>query len=150
MSREEIREEHKQSEGDPMVKGRLRQLRMERARRRMMAEVPKADVIVTNPTHYAVALKYDQATMAAPKLTAKGMDLVAQRIRDLAVEHNIPIVQNPPLARALYATVDLDREVPPDHYKAVAEIIGYIFKLRRGERAIPPRPIPEDAPPDPD
>jgi flagellar biosynthetic protein FlhB len=138
MSREEIREEHKQSEGDPMVKGRLRQLRMERARRRMMQEVPKADVIVTNPTHYAVALKYDQAKMAAPKLVAKGADLVAQKIRDLAIEHNIPILQNPPLARSLFANVDLDREIPPEHYKAVAEIIGYVYKLRRGEHAIPP------------
>jgi flagellar biosynthesis protein FlhB len=132
MSREEIREEFKQAEGDPVVKGRLRQLRMERARRRMMKEVPKADVIVTNPTHYAVALKYDQAKMNAPRLIAKGADLIAQKIRDLAVEHNIPIVQNPPLARALYATCDIDQEIPPEHYKAVAEIIGYVYRLRRG------------------
>lgn len=150
MSRQEIRDEHKQSEGDPMVKGRLRQLRVERARRRMMQEVPKADVIVTNPTHFAVALKYDQSKNAAPRVTAKGADLVAQRIRDLAVEHNVPIVQNPPLARVLYAHVDIDREVPPDYYKAVAEIISYVFKLRRGERADPPKPTPEvEAPPPP-
>jgi flagellar biosynthetic protein FlhB len=111
----------------------------------MMAEVPKADVVVTNPTHFAVALKYDQSAMAAPKLVAKGTDLVAQKIRELAVASNVPIVENPPLARVLYATVDLDREIPPEHYKAVAEIIGYVYKLRRGERASPPRPA---APPE--
>ena len=144
MSREEIREEYKQSEGDPIVKGRLRQLRMERARRRMMAAVPRADVVITNPTHFAVALQYDQATMDAPKLVAKGTDLVAHRIRDLAAEHNVPIVENPPVARALYATVDIDREIPPEHYKVVAEIIGYVMKLRKGQMAEPPPPAPED------
>jgi flagellar biosynthetic protein FlhB len=153
MSREEIREEYKQSEGDPIVKGRLRQLRMERTRRRMMAAVPKADVVITNPTHFAVALQYDQATMEAPKLVAKGTDLVAHRIRDLAAEHNVPIVENPPVARALYAAVDVDREVPPEHYKAVAEIIGYVMKLRKGQIVPPPPPQPEDykgeAPPPP-
>jgi flagellar biosynthetic protein FlhB len=132
MSREELRDEHKESEGDPLVKGRLRQIRMERARRRMMQEVPKANVIITNPTHYAVALRYEQASMGAPKVVAKGTDLVARRIRELGEEHNIPIVSNPPLARALYATVELDQEVPPEHYKAVAEIIGYVMRLRRG------------------
>lgn len=139
MTKQEVKEEYKQSEGDPMVKGRLKQLRMERARRRMMKEVPKADVVVTNPTHYAIALKYDQATMNAPKLIAKGQDLIAQKIRDLAVEHNIPIVQNPPLARALYAAVDIDQEVPPEHYKAVAEIIGYVYRLRRGQSGPAPQ-----------
>jgi flagellar biosynthesis protein FlhB len=145
MSREEIREEFKQSEGDPAVKGRLRQLRVERARRRMMQEVPKSDVIVTNPTHYAVALKYDQDTMNAPKLLAKGADLIAQKIRDLAIEHNIPIVENPPLARSLYATVEIDQEVPPEHYKVVAEIIGYVYRLRKGQvgQAIPNPPRPQ-------
>ena len=132
MTREELRDEYKESEGDPLVKGRLRQIRMERARRRMMQEVPKADVIITNPTHYAIALRYDQATMGAPKLVAKGTDLVARRIRELAEECKIPIVSNPPLARALYASVELDQEVPPEHYKAVAEIIGYVMRLRRG------------------
>jgi flagellar biosynthetic protein FlhB len=138
MSREEIREEFKQSEGDPAIKGRLRQLRVERARRRMMQEVPKADVIVTNPTHYAVALKYDQETMNAPRLLAKGADLIAQKIRDLAVENNIPIVENPPLARSLYASVEIDQEVPPEHYKVVAEIIGYVYRLRRGKAGVRP------------
>jgi flagellar biosynthetic protein FlhB len=132
MSREELRDEYKESEGDPLVKGRLRQLRMERARRRMMQEVPKADVVITNPTHFAVALRYDQAAMGAPKLVAKGADLVARRIRELAEEHKVPIVSNPPLARALYAGVEVDQEIPPEHYKAVAEIIGYVMRLRRG------------------
>jgi flagellar biosynthesis protein FlhB len=153
MSREEIREEYKQAEGDPIVKGRLRQLRMERTRRRMMAAVPKADVVITNPTHYAVALQYEQGTMEAPKLVAKGTDLVAHRIRDLATEHNVPIVENPPVARALYAAVDIDREIPPEHYKAVAEIIGYVMKLRKGQIVPPPPPQPDDykgeAPPPP-
>jgi len=144
MSREEIREEYKQAEGDPIVKGRLRQLRMERTRRRMMAAVPKADVVITNPTHYAVALQYEQGTMEAPKLVAKGTDLVAHRIRDLATEHNVPIVENPPVARALYAAVDIDREIPPEHYKAVAEIIGYVMKLRKGQIVPPPPPQPDD------
>jgi flagellar biosynthetic protein FlhB len=141
MSRTELREEFKQSEGDPMVKGRLRQIRMERARRRMMAAVPKADVVVTNPTHYAVALKYEQASMAAPRVVAKGIDLVAQRIRELAEEHKVPIVANPPLARGLYAAVELDGEIPPEHYKAVAEVISYVMRLQRrlGAAAAPAR-----------
>ncbi|HEX2113314.1 MAG TPA: flagellar biosynthesis protein FlhB [Alphaproteobacteria bacterium] len=131
MSRQELRDEQKDTDGDPLVKGRLRQIRMERARRRMMQEVPKADVVITNPTHFAVALRYDQTTMAAPRVVAKGADLVARRIRELAEEHKVPIVSNPPLARALYASVELDQEIPPEHYKAVAEVIGYVMKLRR-------------------
>ena len=138
MSREEIREEFKQSEGDPIVRGRLRPLRVERARRRMMQAVPKADVVITNPTHYAVALKYEQATMEAPQMVAKGTDLVAKRIRDLAVENNVPIVESPPLARALYATVEIDQEIPPELYKPVAEVIGYVMKLRKGYSGPPP------------
>src|SRR5258708_2332778 len=145
MSREEVREEHKQSEGDPMVKGRLKQLRIEKARRRMMQAVPKADVVVTNPTHFAVALKYDAATMVAPKLVAKGADLVAKRIRDLAIEHNVPILENPPLARALYAQVEIDAEVPPAYYKPVAEVIGYVMKLRLGYAGPPPKAALETA-----
>jgi flagellar biosynthetic protein FlhB len=131
MSRQEIKEEFKESEGDPLIKGRLRQLRMERTRRRMMAQVPQSDVIVTNPTHYAVALKYDPATMSAPKMLAKGVDKVAQKIREVAKEHGIPVVENPPLARGLFATVDVDEEVTPEHYKAVAEVISYIFRLKQ-------------------
>ncbi len=136
MSRQEIKDETKQTDGDPQIKARIRQLRMERARQRMMAEVPGASVIITNPTHFAVALKYDQSAMAAPKLVAKGQDLIAQKIREVGVEHDIPIVENPPLARALHAGVELDQEVPPTFYKAVAEVIGYVMGLRdRGATA---------------
>lgn len=128
MTKQEVKDEHKQAEGDPHVKGRLRSLRAERSRQRMMQAVPRADVVVTNPTHYAVALEYDSEKMAAPTIVAKGADLVAKRIRDLAKEHRIPIVSNPPLARALYA-MDVGREVPEEHYRAVAEVIGYVMRL---------------------
>src|SRR5262245_11572514 len=131
MSRQEIKEEFKETEGDPLIRGRLRQLRMERTRRRMMAQVPHSDVVVTNPTHYAVALKYDANTMAAPRMMAKGVDKVAQKIREVAKEHEIPVVENPPLARGLFAAVDVDEEVTPEFYKAVAEVISYIFKLKK-------------------
>ncbi len=130
MSKQEIKDEHKQSEGDPMVKGRLRQIRMDRARQRMMAAVPEATVVITNPTHFAVALKYLHDEMPAPVVIAKGADAVALRIRKLAGEHDIPIVENPPLAQALYAGVEIDQEVPPDHYAAVAEVIGYVMRLK--------------------
>ena len=130
MSRTEIRDEFKEQEGDPMVKAKLRQIRQERSRRRMMAAVPKADVVITNPTHYAVALKYDRDVMAAPVVVAKGTDGVALRIRQLAKDSGVPIVENPPLARALHATVELDSAIEPEHYKAVAEIISYVWKLR--------------------
>ncbi len=130
MTKQEVRDEHKQAEGDPMIKARLRQIRAERARRRMLAAVPEADVVVTNPTHYAVALRYDPTSMNAPRVTAKGVDKVAQRIRAAAEEHKVPLMENPPLARALFDTVDLDSEVPPEHYKAVAEIIGYVMRLK--------------------
>ena len=130
MTKQEVKDEQKQTEGDPMVKARLRSLRMQRARQRMMAAVPKADVVITNPTHFACALKYDQGSMTAPILVAKGQDLVALRIRQIANENNVPVVENPPLARALYATVDIDKEIPPQHYKAVAEVISYVFRLK--------------------
>jgi flagellar biosynthetic protein FlhB len=135
MSRQEIKDELKQTEGDPQVRARLRQIRTERARRRMMAAVPDADVVITNPTHFAVALKYDPAAMTAPRVIAKGADLVAERIRDLARENDIPLVENPPLARALYSSVELEQEIPTEHYKAVAEIISYVFRLKG--RAMP-------------
>jgi len=131
MSLREMKDEFKQTEGDPQGKGKIRQLRQARARRRMMAAVPKASVIITNPTHYAIALQYDRG-MNAPVCLAKGTDLVALKIRELAATHSIPIVENPPLARALHATVEIDEEIPTEHYKAVAEIIGYVMKLRRG------------------
>lgn len=130
MSREELREEFKQSEGDPHIKGRLKQIRAERARRRMMADVPKADVVITNPTHFAVALKYEQGTMSAPRVVAKGADVIAAKIREVATANEVPIVENPPLARALYASVDLDEEIPAEHYRAVAEVIGYVMRLK--------------------
>jgi flagellar biosynthetic protein FlhB len=130
MSLREIKDEFKQTEGDPIVKGKIRQLRQARARRRMMAAVPKASVIITNPTHFAVALQYERG-MDAPVCVAKGTDAIALKIREVAGEHSIPIVENPPLARALHAAVDIDQAIPPEHYKAVAEIIGYVMKLRR-------------------
>jgi flagellar biosynthetic protein FlhB len=133
MSRREVRDEHKQTEGDPMVKARLRSIRMEKARRRMMAAVPEAAVVVTNPTHYAVALKYDEIEMEAPTLVAKGTDLVAQRIRVLAEENDVPIVENPPLARALHAG-ELGQMIPVETYRAVAEVISYIWRLRGYKR----------------
>ena len=130
MTKQEVKDEHKQSDGDPMIKQRLRAIRMERARRRMMAAVPEADVVITNPTHLAVALKYDAAKMAAPTLVAKGQDQLALRIREVATANDVPLVENPPLARALHQAVDLDQEIPMEHYKAVAEIIGYVMRLR--------------------
>ncbi len=130
MSRQEIKDEFKQTEGDPQIKGKIRQLRQERARGRMMAAVPEADVVLTNPTHYAVALKYDDNATGAPTLIAKGADLVAKRIREVAEENEVPIMRNPPLTRALYETVDLDEEIPVEHYKAVAEVIGYVWRLK--------------------
>ncbi len=130
MTKQEIKDEYKQQEGDPHIKQRLRQIRMERARKRMMAAVPTADVIVTNPTHYSIALKYDADSMRAPRVVAKGMDNIALRIREVAREHDIPLVENPPLAQALYATVEIDQEIPNEHYKAVAEVITYVYRLK--------------------
>ena len=131
MSRTDVKDEHKQAEGDPLIKGKIRAIRAERARARIMAAVPTADVVVTNPTHFAVALKYDSETMAAPRLVAKGADHLAFRIRELAKQHDIPVLENPPLARGLYSSVDMDREIPPEFYKAVAEIISYVYRLKQ-------------------
>ena len=130
MSKHEVKEEHKQTEGDPQIKARIRALRRERARQRMMAAVPKATVVVTNPTHYAVALAYEMEKMEAPKLVAKGADFIAQRIREIAEANDVPIVENPPLARALYASVELEEDIPVEHYKAVAEVIGFVMRLK--------------------
>jgi flagellar biosynthesis protein FlhB len=130
MSVRELKEEFKQTEGDPTIKARIKQLRQNRMRKRMMAAVPEASVVITNPTHYAVALKYERG-MNAPLCVAKGLDTIALRIRAVAAEHAIPVVENPPLARALHATVELDREIPEEHYRAVAEVIGYVMRLRR-------------------
>ena len=131
MSFQEMKEEYKQSEGDPHIKGRIRQIRFARMKKRMMAAVPSASVIITNPTHYAVALKYEKG-MAAPICVAKGIDVMALKIREIAGLHNVPIVENVPLARALHASVEIDDEIPVEHYHAVAEVIGYVMRLRRG------------------
>ncbi len=133
MTKQEIKEEFKETEGSPEIKKRIREIRNAQARRRMMAAVPKASVVITNPTHYAVALRYERG-MAAPICVAKGADLVALKIREIAGEHRVPIVENPPLARALHKIVEVDDEVPEEHYKAVAEVIGYVMRLR-GRRA---------------
>jgi len=131
MTKQEVKDEHKQTEGDPTVKAKLRQLRMERGRKRMMQAVPDATVVITNPTHYAVALKYEHGANQAPVCLAKGLDRMALKIREIAEEHKVPIVENPPLARLLHANVELDQEIAPDHYQAVAEVISFVLKLRR-------------------
>ena len=130
MPKQEVKDEYKQMEGDPLVKSRIRQVRMERARHRMMDAVPRADVVIVNPTHYAVALEYKMEKMDAPVVVAKGLDNLALRIREIAEEHDIPIVENPPLARALFASVELDQSIPAEHFKAVAEVIGYVMQLK--------------------
>lgn len=130
MTKQELKDEYKQTEGDPHVKARLRQLRSERARQRMMQAVPQADVVITNPTHYSIALKYDPEEMEAPLCVAKGVDELALRIREVAKEHDVEIFENPPLARALFDTVDVDETIPTEHYQAVAEVISYVFKRK--------------------
>ena len=130
MSKQEIKEEYRQNEGDPAIKAKIRQLRHERSRKRMMAAVPKATVVVMNPTHYAVALQYESGKMAAPVCVAKGVDALALRIRAVAEEHDVPVVENPPLARALYAAIEIDEPVPAEHFKAVAQVIGYVYRLQ--------------------
>jgi len=128
MSLRELKEEFKDTDGDPKIKAKIRQIRMTRAKQRMMAAVPQSTVVITNPTHFAVALKYERG-MSAPVCVAKGMDAIALKIREVANEHGVPIVENPPLARVLHATVEIDQEVPAEHYKAVAEVIGYVMRL---------------------
>src|SRR5436190_12510048 len=130
MSVRELKEEFKQTDGDPMIKAKFRQIRLTRMRKRMMAAVPTASVVITNPTHFAVALRYERG-MNAPLCVAKGTDLIARKIRAVAAEHGIPIVENPPLARALHGTVEIEREIPPEHYQAVAEVSGYVMRLNR-------------------
>lgn len=143
MTKDEIRRENKESEGDPFIKARIRGLQREAARRRMMSEVPKADVIVTNPTHYAVALRYKNESMRAPTVVAKGVHLLAEKIREVANEHRIPILEAPPLARALYYHAELESEIPEKLYTAVAEVLAYVFQLKRyqeygGNEPLPP------------
>ncbi|QYD69202.1 flagellar type III secretion system protein FlhB [Paraburkholderia edwinii] len=149
MTKEEVKREHRENEGDPHVKGRIRAQQRAAARRRMMQHVPKADVVVTNPTHFAVALQYTDGKMRAPKVVAKGVNLVAARIRDLATENNVPLLEAPPLARALYYNVRLDAEVPGVLYGAVAEVLAWVYQLRRFNThggAVPVRPSDLDVP----
>jgi flagellar biosynthetic protein FlhB len=131
MTKEELKEDFRQSEGDPHVKGRQKQIRMQRAKQRMIQQVPNATVIVVNPTHYAVALRYEQGETPAPQCVAKGVDEVAAKIREIAEQHGIPLVEDPPLARALYAAVEVDQTIPHQHYEAVAKIIGFILAAKR-------------------
>ena len=133
MTKQEVRDEYKQTEGSPEVKGRQRRIQMEMAQRRMMEKVPGADVVVTNPTHYAVALRYDPLNMGAPIVVAKGSELIASRIRALAIEHGIPVLSAPPLARALFHSTELDEPIPDGLYLAVAQILAYVFQLKQGK-----------------
>ena len=147
MTRQEIRDEMKESEGNPEIKGKIRQIQQDMARRRMMSEVPKADVVVTNPTHFAVALRYDDKRMRAPIVVAKGADAVAARIREVAGEHHVPIFEAPPLARALFRSVDLNHPVPANLYVAVAQVLTYVYQLKAARKsgAVPPTPPTIDA-----
>jgi flagellar biosynthetic protein FlhB len=150
MSKEEQRQEHKNADGDPHIKARIRQLQQARARRRMMSKVPKADVIVTNPSHFAVALSYQKDRNGAPRVVAKGADDVALRIRDIAREHHLPVLEAPPLARALYFHVDLDREIPIELYTVVAEVVAWAIRLKRVSEHggdVPPTPVNLSVPP---
>lgn len=131
MTKQEVRDEYRQSEGNPEAKAALKRRQREFARRRMMSSVPKATVVVTNPTHYAIALEWDEVKMDAPVVTAKGADLIAKRIREIAQEHGVPIMENAPLARTLYAKVELDQSIPPNLYAAVAQVIAFVYKIKR-------------------
>jgi flagellar biosynthesis protein FlhB len=153
MTKEEVKREHKENEGDPHVKGRIRQQQRAAARRRMMTQVPKADVVVTNPTHFAVALKYADGEMRAPKVVAKGVNLVAARIREIATENNVPLLEAPPLARALYYNVDINREIPGPLYGAVAQVLAWVYQLKRFREHggdVPMEPTDLDVPPEMD
>jgi len=130
MTKNEVKQETKQSEGDPIIKSRIKAAQREMSKKRMMQAIPEADVIVTNPTHYAVALKYDANTMEAPKVIGKGVDLIALKIREVATQNNIPIVEDRVLARVLYSTVEIDGEVPQNLYQAIAKVLSYVYQLR--------------------
>lgn len=131
MSKQEIKDEFKNMDGDPMVKGRIRRIQMQMAQKRMMSDVPDADVVITNPTHYAVAMKYDNSVDSAPKIVAKGIDFLAVKIKDIAKENNIPIIENPSLARALHDQIEIEQEIPNEFYKALAEIFSYVYELKK-------------------
>ncbi len=135
MTKHEVREESKETEGNPQMKARIRRLQRDAARRNMMKEVPRATAVVVNPTHFAVAVRYDLDSMAAPRVVAKGKNYLALRIRQIATENQVPIIENPPLAQALYKSADVGQEIPPHLYRAVAEVLAYIFKLTHGRRA---------------
>jgi flagellar biosynthetic protein FlhB len=141
MTKQEVKDEHKDMEGSPQLKGRIRSMQIQIARRRMIQEVPKADVIVVNPTHFAVALRYDDARMRAPRVVAKGVDVIAQQIRLVAAAHNVPLVEAPPLARALYATTELGQEIPAALYVAVAQILAYVYQLKQATQHGGPAPM---------
>jgi flagellar biosynthetic protein FlhB len=150
MSRQEMKDEHKESEGNPQIKGKMRQRQREIAQRGSIRAVPKADFILMNPTHYAVAVKYDEKTMAAPRVISKGADLLAMKIRDIGKVHNVPVLQSPVLARALYAHAELDQDIPASLYTAVAQVLAYIYRLRaamRGEGPMPGEPPQPPVPP---
>jgi flagellar biosynthetic protein FlhB len=151
MTRQEVKDELKDTEGRPEVKSTIREKQQQLARQRMMAEVPDADVVITNPTHFAVALKYDQTGGGAPRVVAKGKGLIANRIRDIAREHGVPLFSAPPLARALYFSTELHQEIPRNLFLAVAQVLAYLFQLRQARkqgnrRPVPPRdlPVPEE------
>lgn len=138
MSKQEVKDEHKEMEGNPQVRGKIKRLRRDLARRRMMKEVPTATAVIVNPTHYAVALRYSHESMATPVVVAKGKNYLALRIRQLAIESGVPLIENPPLAQALYKSVDVGHEIPPNLYRAVAEVLAYIYKLRNARRSSKP------------
>ena len=140
MTKEEVRQENKETEGDPHVKAHIRGQQREMARRRMMSEIPKADVVVTNPTHYAVALRYQEGAMRAPKVVAKGAQLLAARIREIAAEHRVPVLEAPPLARALHRHAEVGDEIPAALYATVAEVLAYVYQLRKHEQGAGPLP----------
>jgi flagellar biosynthetic protein FlhB len=146
MTREQIKQEHKDTEGMPELKSKIRQKQQEMAQRRMMEEVPKADVIVTNPTHYSVALKYDTESQGAPKVVAKGADEVAFRIREIGQNNDVPILETPPLARALYYSTKINQEIPAGLYKSVAQVLAYVFQIKANPKATDIKPVPEELP----
>ena len=151
MTKEEVKQEHKESDGNPHIKGRIRQKQREIADRASVSAVPKADFVVMNPTHYAVALKYDEKTMSAPQVISRGTDLIAMKIRDVAKEHNVPVLQSPMLARALYAHAELDQAIPATLYTAVAQVLAYVYRLKaalRGEGRMPDSLVEPFVPPE--
>jgi flagellar biosynthetic protein FlhB len=146
MSHQEVKQEHKETDGNPQLKGRMRALQREAANRSSISAVPKADLVVMNPTHYAVAIRYDEATMAAPRVIAKGADLLAMKIRDVAKGCDVPVLQSPMLARALYAHAEIDSEIPPGLYSAVAQVLAYVYQLKAALRGKGPMPTAQPVP----